>query len=59
MQLEVRPPGSAGEAVSKLRIASNQAWPAPEARKTIARGEHSEPLVMKANGRSPGRGERY
>jgi hypothetical protein len=42
------------EAVSKLRITGNKAGQAPEARKTIARGERSEPLVMEANRRSPG-----
>jgi hypothetical protein len=44
----------ASEAVSKLRIAGNETHSAPKARKTIARGEHSEPLVRGANRRSPG-----
>jgi hypothetical protein len=41
-------PGSADEAASKLGITGNRARPAPEARKTIARGERSEPLVGEA-----------
>jgi hypothetical protein len=42
------------EAVSKLRITGNWACQALEARKTIARGERSEPLVMEANRSIPG-----
>jgi len=42
------------EAVSKLGIIGNKTRPAPEARKTIARDERSESLVMEANRRSPG-----
>jgi hypothetical protein len=44
----------AEEAVSKFRIIGNKARLAPEARKPIARGERSEPLVREANRRSPG-----
>jgi hypothetical protein len=50
--------GGSLEAVSKLRIIGNEKLPAPEARKPIARGKHSEPLVGYCIIKSPGRGER-
>jgi hypothetical protein len=42
------------EAVSNLRIIGNEISPAPKARKTVARGERSEPLVREVKRRSPG-----